>query len=104
MNSVLLGVLREELERNLQKQRVFLNEFAKYPNGSLCVVKIHGDQYVYRKYRDGEKIISKYIGIVDSEEANEAYKKREKYLKLKKDIKELKKEEIELRKVIEKYA
>ena len=104
MNGVLLGVLKEELERNLQKQRIFINEFAKYPNGSLCVVRIHGDKYIYRKYRDGKKIISKYIGVANSESANEAYKEREKYLKLKQDIKELKKEEIELRNVLEKYA
>ena len=104
MNNVLLGVLEEELERNLQKQRVFSNEFNKYPKGSLIVVKVHGDQYLYRKYREGDKIVSKYIGLVDSESAKEAYIAREKYLKLKQDIKDLKKEEIELRKVIIKYA
>ena len=104
MNNILLGVLEEELERNLQKQRVFNNEFIKYPKGSLSIIKIHGDQYVYRKYRDGNKIVSKYIGLVNSEPANEAYKQRDRYLKLKQDIKELKKEELELRKVINKYS
>ena len=57
MDSVLKGVLEEELERNLQKQKVFSNELAKYTKGSLVVVKVHGDRYLYRKYRDGEKII-----------------------------------------------
>lgn len=104
MESVLKGVLLEELERNLQKQRVFLNEFNKYPKGSLVVVKIHGDQYLYRKYRDKDKIISNYIGPVDSEDASRAYKDREKYLKLKKDIKELKEEEKLLRKAISIYG
>ena len=104
MNNVLLGVLKEELERNLQKQRVFLNEFAKYPKGSLCVINIHGDEYVYRKYREGNKIISKYIGQVNSDSAKEAYKNREEYLKLKQDLKELKEEEIKLRKAIKIYT
>ena len=93
MNSVLKGVLEEELERNLQKQRVFSNELAKYPKGSLIVVKIHGDQYLYRKYRDGDKIASIYIRPIKSDEAKKAFEVRNKYIKLKQDIKDLKIEE-----------
>ena len=104
MDSVLKGVLEEELERNLQKQRVFSNEFNKYPKGSLVVVKIHGDQYLYRKYRDGDKVISIYVGPVDSEEASKAYIDRKKYIKLKQDLKDLKEEEKKLRKAIEIYG
>ena len=103
MNSVLKGVLIEELERNLQKQRVFSNELAKYPKGSLVVVKIHGDKYLYRKYRDGDKIISIYVGPINNEEAKKAYADREKHLKLKQDIKDLKEEEKKLRKAIDIY-
>ena len=104
MDSVLKGVLEEELNRNLQKQRVFSNEFSKYPKGSLVVLKIHGDKYLYRKYRNGDKVVSIYIGPVDGEDAANAYKDREKYLKLKKDIKDLKEEEKKLRKAIEIYG
>ena len=103
MNSVLKGVLIEELERNLQKQRVFSNELAKYPKGSLVIVRIHGDQYLYRKYRDGKRIISIYIGPINSDEAKKAYADRDKYLKLKQDIKDLKEEEKKLRKAIDIY-
>ena len=104
MDSVLKGVLVEELERNLQKQRVFSNELAKYPKGSLVVVKVHGDQYIYRKYRDGERIISVYVGPIDSDEANKAYADRDKYIKLKQDIKDLKEEEKKLRKAVKIYG
>lgn len=104
MDSILKGVLEEELERNLQKQRVFSNELNKYPKGSLVAVIIHGDQYLYRKYREGEKIISIYIGPIDSEEASKAYKDREQYIKLKQDIKDLKEEEKRLRKAIKIYG
>lgn len=104
MDSVLKGVLEEELERNLQKQRVFSNEFNKFPKGSLVVVKIHGDQYLYRKYRYGDKIVSIYVGPVDSEDASKAYKDREQYIKLKQDLKDLKEEEKKLRKAIEIYG
>lgn len=103
MNSVLKGVLIEELERNLQKQRVFSNELAKYPKGSLVIVRIHGDQYLYRKYRDEKRIISIYIGPINSDEAKKAYADRDKYLKLKQDIKDLQEEEKKLRKAIDIY-
>ncbi len=100
MNSVLKGVLEEELERNLQKQRVFSNELAKYPKGSLVIVKVHGDKYLYRKYRDGHKIVSIYVAPINSDEARKAYEDRDKYVKLKQDIKDLKEEENKLRKAI----
>ena len=103
MDSVLKGVLIEELERNLQKQKVFSNELAKYHKGSLVVVKVHGDQYLYRKYRDGKRIISIYVGPIKSDEAKKAYKDRNKYIKLKQDIKDLKDEEKKLRKAVEIY-
>ena len=41
MDSVLKGVLIEELERNLQKQRVFSNELAKYPKGRSTVMNTY---------------------------------------------------------------
>ena len=104
MDSVLKGVLEEELERNLQKQRVFSNELVKYPKGSLVIVKVHGDQYLYRKYRDGDKIVSVYVGPAKSEEAKKAYENRDKYIKLYQDIKDLKEEEKKLRKVVEIYG
>ncbi len=104
MNNVLKSVLEEELRRNLQKQKVFSDELNKYPKGSLVVVKIHGDQYLYRKFREGKKIISNYIGPIKSEEAERAYKAREKYIKLKQDVKDLKEEELKLRKAIHAYG
>ena len=104
MDSVLKGVLEEELERNLQKQRVFSNELAKYPKGSLVVVKVHGDQYLYRKFRDGDKIVSIYVGPAKSNEAKKAYEDRDKYIKLRQDIKDLKEEEKKLRKAVEIYG
>ena len=104
MDSVLKGVLEEELERNLQKQRVFSDELAKYPKGSLVVIKVHGDRYLYRKYRDGDRIISIYIGPINSDEAKKAYEDRNKYLKLRQDIKDLKEEEKKIRKAIEIYG
>ena len=67
------------------------------------VVRVHGDQYLYRKYRDGKKIISIYVGPINSDETKKAYADREKHLNLKQDIKDLKEEEKKLRKAIDIY-
>lgn len=104
MESVLKSVLKEELDRNLQKQRIFRNEFNKCQKGSLIVARIHGDSYLYRKYRDKEKIVSVYIGAVDSEAAKNARKERSRYIKLKRDLKDLKNEEFAIRKAIKIYG
>lgn len=103
MESVLKSVLEEELERNIHKQVVFSNELSKYPKGSLVVSSIHGDSYLYRRYREGDKIKSEYIGPIDSDEAKEAYEFRAKYIKIKKDLQNLKSEEKSLRKAIKIY-
>lgn len=104
MESVLKSVLEEELERNIRKQMVFSNELSKYPKGSLVVSNIHGDGYLYRRYRDGNKIKSEYIGPIDSDEAKKAYECRAKYIKIKKDLKDLMVEEKSLRKAIKIYS
>ena len=103
MNIVLKGVLEEELERNLQKQRVFLNELSKYDKGSLQIIVIKNNKYIYRKYRNGNKVFSVYVGLVGSKEAENALMNRKKYLKLKEDLRDLKNEERELRDIIKKY-
>ena len=104
MESVLKGILEEELQRNMHKQELFSREFLKYPKGSLVVVKVHDDLYLYRKYRKGAKVISLYIGPLGSDNANNAYSERAQYLKLKMDIKNLKREEIAIRKALKIYG
>ena len=104
MESVLKSVLEEELERNVHKQELFLNELSKYPKGSLVVSNIHGDSYLYRRYREGDKIKSEYIGPIGSDEAKEAYESRAKYIKIKKDLRDLMIEEKSLRKAIKIYG
>ena len=98
--SALKSVLEEELERNLKKQVIFNDELEKLPKGSLSIVTIHNDEYLYRKYRKGNKVISEYIGPIDGDSSKEAYKLRERFLKLKQAIKDLKKEERYLKRAL----
>ena len=101
--SVLLSVLIDELDRNLRKQSIIKKELEKLPKGSLLVEIIHGDKYLYRKFRKKDKIISEYIGSIDSDNAKKAMNDRKKYLKIKNDLKALSEEEKMLSKILKKY-
>jgi len=101
--SIFLDVMKEELERNLFKQKAFLEQLNSLPKGYLSECIIDNKKYIYRKNREGKKIISKYIGIPGDDNVKKALKERDEYLYLKKSIKELKAEEHKLRKAIENY-
>jgi len=98
------GVMEEELERNLRKQDAFKAEISAHPKGYLSVCRIGGVSYVYRKHREGKKIVSVYIGRPGSEEVAQAENEREAYLLAKRSLAELKLEEKRLRRAIKDYA
>ena len=98
------GVMEEELERNLRKQEAFKAELSTHPKGYLSICRIGGAPYVYRKYREGGKVISVYVGIPGSEEARKAEDGRAAYLWAKRSLAELKAEEKRLRRAIKDYA
>ena len=102
--NIFLGIMKEELERNLYKQRAFEEELLSLPKGYLSICNIDGKMYVYRKKRENNKIVSEYIGVPDDEKVKEAKKNRDRYLYIKSAIKDLKAEEIRLRKAIKDYV
>ena len=101
--SIFLDVMKEELERNLYKQQAFQNELDSLPKGYLSVCVIGGSSYIYRKRREGNKIVSEYIGVPGDEASQKAEEDREQYLKIKHALKNLKKEEMRLRRAISDY-
>ncbi len=102
--SIFKGVMEEELERNLRKQKAFKEELSMHPKGYLSICHINGADYIYRKHREGKKIVSVYIGLVGSEKANKAEEDRKSYLLAKRSIAELRLEEKRLRRAIRGYA
>ena len=101
--SIFQGVMEDELERNLRKQDAFKKELASYSKGYLSICHINGVDYIYRKRREGKRIISEYIGPVDSEAAETATSERAAYLSAKTALKTLQLEEARLRKAIKSY-
>ena len=102
--SIFQGVMEEELERNLRKQEAFRAELSAHPKGYLSVCRIGGTDYVYRKHREGKRIVSVYIGLPGSEEVAKAEKDREAYLLAKRSLAELRLEERRLRRAIRTYV
>lgn len=101
--SIFLDVMKEELERNLYKQGAFKKQFESLPKGYLSECVIDGNKYIYRKRREGSRIVSEYIGILNDDNVKQAIEDRKQYLELKQSIKRLKEEEKRLRKAIKDY-
>ena len=98
------GVMEEELERNLRKQEAFMAELSSHPKGYLSICRIGGVDYVYRKHREGKRVVSVYIGLPGSEDVAKAENDREAYILAKRSLAELKLEEKRLRRAIKDYA
>ncbi len=60
--SVIEGMLREEKERNLMMQNQYLHEISALPKGSIVKKSKKSGNYYYLVYRDGNKVISDYLG------------------------------------------
>lgn len=73
-NSVVYGVLQDELERNRRMQARYHKEIDQLPKGSLFQRKIGGHQYYYLSYRDQSKVVSKYLGKLDDKNVEDMKK------------------------------
>ena len=54
-------ILREE-NRNENMIIEYTKELEKLPRGKITPKKVNGNIYYYLYYRDGKKVVSKYIG------------------------------------------
>lgn len=68
MASVVKGVLQEEFERSLALKRKYEAKLDEYPQGYLLARKRSGSVYYYLSYREGERILQKYLGLLSPEE------------------------------------
>lgn len=74
--SLIISTVRKEKQRIdyiLEKYREMLEIL---PKGTISEKKVNGYTYCYLKYRDGKKVVSKYIGKNDIEFTREQIEKR----------------------------
>ena len=88
MSRVIIGWLREERDRLVSLVELYKEIIRNdIPKGSLFIDK---NGYVYRKYQEDGKSISKYVGKADSEGHKNFLKELEKKKNLLKSIEEIK--------------
>lgn len=63
--SIIDEVLSEEYERSLRLSGALEAEIASLPKGSLQVKRINGHDYYYLQFREGSKVVSKYIAATE---------------------------------------
>lgn len=93
--SVINSVIAEEYERNKRMQAAYQEELEKLPRGSITTKRIHGHDYSYLVFRQGDKVINKYITRKDG--ALEILQMQlEKRKKIELTLRRLKKEQMEI--------
>jgi hypothetical protein len=98
--SVVFGVLQDELDRNRRMQSRYRQEIDQLPKGSLYLRKINHQQYYYLNYREKNKVVAKYLGKQDEpkiEDMKKSIAERKRYDDL---LKKLIREEKMLMKVM----
>ncbi len=99
-SEVIQAVLKDELDRNQRLILRYEKEIENLPKGSIFRRKMGNQEYLYLNYRDGKKVISKFLGKSDSFNAEELVfqlNKRKEYVQL---VKKLKIEQAELKKAL----
>lgn len=99
-SEIVKSVFQDELERNQRLVARYEKELENLPKGSIFKRKIGNKEYLYLNYREGEKVISKFLGKAEefnSEELQLQLDKRKEYKKL---LKKLKIEQKELLKAL----
>ena len=75
LNLIITTILQEKerIDRMLKK---YQEELGKLPKGVLSEKKAGQSAYFYLKYRDGKKVISRYIPQKDAEDIRKQVEKR----------------------------
>ena len=90
MRGVIKGVLAQELKNSLSMQEGYEREIMNLPSGCLSKKVIRGHEYYYLVKREGKKVVYQYKGIVTPQEIKryqEAKEKRVKYRRLLSQVK-----------------
>jgi len=98
LNTVFYGVVEEEKERNLDRQKIYREKIKSLPQGYLVVRKRGNKTYYYLQQRDGETMKTKHLKVgTDIDEVKYQIAERKHYEGL---IKRLQKEYKQMCKVV----
>ena len=101
--SVLEGVLLEEKNRLESIVLEYKKMLDKLPNGAVYIRKMNNSSFVYRRRRQGGKIISEYLGSINEARAKEAIENYNERKRIKSNLRIAKSELIKIVKVVKTY-
>lgn len=74
------AILEREKLRNENMHLSYKKRISSLPRGSLVIREIKGRKYCYLRYREGKKVVLKYAGTIEQEEAIRAKISERKHL------------------------
>lgn len=99
--TIIISVLKDELVRNQRAQLAYEKELSHYFKGALIVKKRRSISYYYLAYRDDlNRVKTDYIGNHENIKVNDIKKQIEKRKEIISILKELKKDEKSIKKML----
>ncbi|MCQ4794164.1 hypothetical protein NE604_00700 [Anaerofustis stercorihominis] len=75
MNLIISTVLQEKQRIDYMLTK-YQETLAELPKGTISEKQVNGNTYYYLKYRDGKKVVSKYVGKQEAEALKQQIDKR----------------------------
>ncbi len=85
--SIVYDVLVEEKARINDKISLYSERINQLPKGSIVIKSIKGHQYNYLVYREGDKVVTKYLKKDEVEEVRAKLGRRKKIEEILRDLK-----------------
>ena len=95
--SILMEVLKEELERLDRQQVAYERDLQELPKGYISKKKIKGKEYCYLQHRDGGKVVSRYIAADELPKVEVQVKRRK---QLEASLRRVREDQKKLRRVL----
>lgn len=101
-SSVINGILDDEYQRSIRMSERYAQELEGLPKGSLLLRNMpdSNSTYIYLKYREDGKVISKYIGTTEKIDIDDLKNKIERRRELQGILRRLKAEQKDLKKLL----
>lgn len=94
--------LNSRLTNNLERQKEIVKSIDFLPKGHINILNRNGKGYYYLTYREGKKVKNEYLGVVGKADLNKTITRLKQRQVLEAELKELKKDEKNLNKLIKK--
>lgn len=101
--SVLSSVLQDEIDRLESNVLALKQKLLALPKGSVSIIKKYNSYFAYRKYREGNKILTKYIGPLNEAKTQDEINKINDYKRIKTMIASSKQEICKIKRALIEY-